>query len=482
MEKEGKLILALLIGVLMGAIDSTIVLLALPTINGYFQTQLSLSIWVILIYLLVIAVGTTQFGRLGDVVSRRTIFSSGLLVFTIGSALCGASSTIYELIAFRGFQALGASMIQSNSGAIIAENFLPHKRGRIFGYTAIGFNSGAMLGIVLGGIITTFVGWQYIFYINVPIGIFAFILAMKNISKSEKISNKLDLVGTTLLGSGLGFIAYGGVNITSSGIDHFNELILLIGTILILCLIFAESRVRKPLIPFSIFKVRVLSYSIIAAFLQSLGFLSVVFLLIMYLQGIRGLTPFISSLYLLPGYVVGSILGPLSGRLSDRIGSRIPATLGMLVMGVAIIIYTTLTISVSLDIIIIGSFFTGIGSSLFYPANNSAVMANSPRELFGLSSGFLRTMSNIGMLGSFVISISIASLSVTRQVAYEVFAGVSNLNGGLSLKVSDALLSGIRVALYYSLAILLLGAIFSFARGKEVRESQKVAKEDSISK
>ena len=180
--------------------------------------------------------------------------------------------------------------------------------------------------------------------------------------------------------------------------------------------------------------------------------------------------------------MIGSILGPLSGRLSDRIGSRIPATLGMLVMGVSIIIYTTLTISVSLDIIIIGSFFTGIGSSLFYPANNSAVMANSPRELFGLSSGFLRTMSNIGMLGSFVISISIASLSVTRQVAYEVFAGVSNLNGGLSLKVSDALLSGIRVALYYSLAILLLGAIFSFARGKEVRESQKLAKEDTISK
>jgi Arabinose efflux permease len=179
MQKESKLIFSLMIGVLMGAIDSTIVLLALPTINGYFNTQLSLSIWIILIYLLVIAVGTTQFGRLGDIISRKPIFTSGLLIFTAGSALCGASGSIYELIVFRGIQAVGASMVQANSGAIVAENFEARKRGRVFGYTAIGYNSGAMLGIVLGGLITTFIGWRYIFYINVPIGVAAYYIANK---------------------------------------------------------------------------------------------------------------------------------------------------------------------------------------------------------------------------------------------------------------------------------------------------------------
>ncbi len=138
-------------------------------------------------------------------------------------------------------------------------------------------------------------------------------------------------------------------------------------------------------------------------------------------------------------------------------------------MGVAILIYSTLKVNSTLDIIIIGSFFTGIGSSLFFPANNSAVMANSPRDLYGLSSGFLRTMSNIGMLGSFIVSISIASLSVSRYVAYEVFAGTSELDGGLSPSVSSALLGGIRSALFVCLAILLVGALFSFARGKEDR-------------
>lgn len=469
MQKESKLILSLMIGVLMGAIDSTIVLLALPTINGYFNTQLSLSIWIILIYLLVIAVGTTQLGRLGDIISRKTIFSSGLLIFTVGSALCGASGSIYELIAFRGVQAVGASMIQANSGAIVAENFEARRRGRVFGYTSIGYNSGAMLGIVLGGLITTFIGWRYIFYINVPIGVVAYYIAIRNINKGKKIENKLDYTGTLLLGVSLVLIAYGGVNITSAGVDFYNEMFLLAGFVSILVFIFAESKVKKPLIPFRIFKIKILRYSIVAAFLQSLGFLAVVFLLIMYLQGIRGLTPFVSSLYLLPGYVVGSILGPLFGRLSDRIGSRTPATVGLLIMGFAILIYSTLTVSASLNIILIGSFFTGIGTSMFFPANNSAVMGNSPKELYGLSSGFLRTMSNIGMLGSFIISISIASISVSRYVAFEVFAGVSNLNGGLSASVSRSLLTGIKTAMFFSLGILLIAALFSFVRGKESR-------------
>ena len=122
----------------MGAVDSTIVLLALPTITVDLNTQLSYSIWIIMIYLLVIAVGTTQFGRLGDIMTRKVIFNTGLGLFTVGSALCGASSGITELIAFRAVQACGASMIQSNSGAIVADNFPPNKRGRVFGYTAVG--------------------------------------------------------------------------------------------------------------------------------------------------------------------------------------------------------------------------------------------------------------------------------------------------------------------------------------------------------
>lgn len=467
MSTDSKLIAALLIAVLMGAVDATIVILALPTITVELRAPLSISIWIILIYLLVIAVGTTQLGRLGDLLTRKKIFSSGIAVFTIGSALCGSSITIADLIIFRAIQAAGAAMIQSNSGAIVADNFPPNKRGRVFGYTSVGYNAGAMLGIVLGGIITTFIGWRYIFYINVPIGIFAFVFALRYIKAGEKILNRLDIPGTALLGLALAFISYGAVNITSNGLDLFNEMFLLAGAIVTGIFVFIETRVAKPLLPMRIFKSRILTFSIFAAFFQSLGFLAVVFIVIMYLQGIRGLSPFYSSLLLLPGYVVGSILGPQFGKLTDRIGSRIPATAGLIIMGVSVLIYSIMTVSSTLYIVLVGSFFTGIGSSMFYPANNSAVMANSPSDLYGLSSGFLRTMANIGMLGSFVMAISIASVSVPRAVAYEVFAGVGKLLGN----VSTQFMIGIHTSLDISLLIIMVAVILSLARGKEVRKS-----------
>jgi Major Facilitator Superfamily. len=233
--------------------------------------------------------------------------------------------------------------------------------------------------------------------------------------------------------------------------------------------------VARPLLPMRIFKSRILTFSIFAAFFQSLGFLAVVFIIIMYLQGIRGLSPFYSSLLLLPGYVVGSILGPQFGKLTDRIGSRIPATAGLIIMGISILIYSTMSVSSSLYIVLVGSFFTGIGSSMFYPANNSAVMANSPKDLYGLSSGFLRTMANIGMLGSFVMAISIASISVPRYVAYEVFAGVETHLGNFSAKF----MIGIHSSLYISLSIIVIAVILSLARGKEIRKSQPKPETDA---
>ncbi len=467
-ESENKLIIALMIAVLMGAIDSTIVILALPTITVDLGANLSSSIWIIMIYLLVIAVGTTQLGRLGDILSRKRIFNAGIGLFTLGSAMCGAAPTILSLIIFRGVQASGAAMIQSNSGAIVADNFPPNRRGRVFGYTSVGYNAGAMLGIVFGGLITTFIGWRYIFYINVPIGIFALLFAIQNIKAGKKIENRLDIPGTVILALSLSLISYAAVDVTSSGIDVFNEVIIITGLIMIVAFVLVERIVANPLLPLKIFRIRILSFSIMASFFQSLGFLAVVFIIIMYLQGIRGLSPLDSSLLLLPGYVIGSILGPFFGRLTDRIGSRIPATMGLAIMGLAILVYLTLTVTSSLYVVLAGSFLTGTGSSMFYPANNSAVMANSPRDLYGLSSGFLRTMANIGMLGSFVIAISIASISVPRYVAFEVFAGVLNSLGS----VSASFMSGIHASLLVAIVILSIAAVLSLSRGGETRSGQ----------
>jgi Arabinose efflux permease len=160
-------------------------------------------------YLLVIAVFTTQLGRLGDIYGRSRFYNLGFAIFTIGSILCGASPNAISLVAFRGVQGLGAAMMQANSGAIIADIFPPNQRGKAYGYTSIGWNAGATLGIVLGGFITTFLGWRYIFYINVPIGIVAIILGLRYIKDLERRNTKLDIIGMLSLLASLSLISYG---------------------------------------------------------------------------------------------------------------------------------------------------------------------------------------------------------------------------------------------------------------------------------
>ncbi|AWR95615.1 MFS transporter [Acidianus brierleyi] len=466
MDKRSLVLTVVVLGVLMGAVDSTIVILALPTIVQSLHSNLFTMIWIILIYLLEIAVLTTQLGRLGDSYGRAKIYNLGFIVFTIGSALCGASPTAYFLIGSRGIQAVGASMMQANSGAIVSDYFPPNVRGRAFGFTSIGWNVGAILGIVLGGIITTFIGWRYIFYINVPIGIIAAIVGLRVVKDVNKIKSKVDIPGLVLFGTSLSLITYGSADIAGEGVVLKNELMIIIGILLLVPFVLIERKTKFPLIDLKVFRNRVLTSSLLASFFQSTGYLATAFLLIMYLQGIRGLTPFNASLLLIPGYILASMVGPFAGRLSDKIGARIPATLGIGLMAIVAAYYATQLTLVTpyIDIILI-SVVGGLGSSLFFPANNSAVMANTPKKLYGGISGILRTLGNTGILLSYVITITVASLAVPRYVAFEVFLGTSNLIGGVASKF----LIGLHAAFLVSIGILAVAAILSAIRGKEVR-------------
>ena len=373
----------------MGALDSTIVLLAFPTINDKLHSDLSTSLWIILAYLLVLAVATTQMGRIGDIYGRSKIFNLGFVIFTIGSALCGFSTHIYLLIGFRTVQAAGGALLQATSGAIIADYFPRERRGRAYGYNSLGFTAGAMLGIVLGGIITTYLSWQYIFFINIPIGIIAVIAGLKYIKDTEKTPAKLDLVGMGLLGSALVLLSLGLVNFASNGISALNVTASAIGVVLIPIFILYDRRIKNAMIDFEAFKSRVLRNAIFSALFVSIGYFSVVFLVIMYLQGIRALTPLNASLLLVPGYVAGSFLGPIMGRLSDKYGSREIATMGVFFLAVAILIYLTMNATTPLYIVLFGSAVSGLGTSMFFPANNSAVMANARSGSFGSISGLL---------------------------------------------------------------------------------------------
>jgi EmrB/QacA subfamily drug resistance transporter len=470
MEVKQKIIIAILmLGTLMGSLDSTIVILAFPTISEHLNSTLVSTLWIILIYLLVVAVCTTQLGRLGDIYGRSRMFNTGFGIFTAGSLFCGLSPSIHWLIFSRGIQALGGALMQANSGAIIADTFPPNVRGAAFGYISLGWTSGAMLGIVLGGIITTYVGWEYIFFINLPIGILATVLGIWYVKDTVRAEARLDTVGMILLGAALTLISYAGVDFAGQGATGSNALIFLSGIATTVLFLAYESRCSNPIIDFATFRNRILKYSITASFFLSLGYLSVVFLITMYLQGIRGLTPLDAALLLTPGYVVGSLLSPLMGRLSDRYGARILATSGAAMLILATLVYLTLRLDTPLWVVLVASGISGIGSAMFFPSNNSAVMANAPHGSYGGISGVLRTVQNTGILGSFVIAITVASASIPRNVAFEVFIGTTNLVGG----VSEAFLHGIDASLWASIGIMGVAAILSWMRGREVRKAEQ---------
>jgi EmrB/QacA subfamily drug resistance transporter len=466
MEKRQRIVLFILaLGTLMGALDSTIVILAFPTISEQLHSDLITTLWIILIYLLVVAITTTQLGRLGDIFGRSRMFNGGFTLFTIGSLFCGLSPTISALIASRGVQAFGGALMQANSGAIIADYFTAETRGKAYGYNSLGWTAGAMLGIVLGGIITTYFGWEYIFFINIPIGIIATILGIIYVKDVKTVNSKLDIPGMLLLAAGLILICFGAVRFVSVG-TFFQSVALFGGGIIFIAFFVSyELRSPAPMIDPGVFRIHVLRYSILAAFFQALGYISVVFLVIMYLQGIRGLSPLDASLLLIPGYVMGSFFSPFMGGLSDRYGARVISTVGTLVIMSATLIYLTIQIDTPLWVILVASAISGIGTAMFFPANNASVMANARPGSYGSVSGVLRTVQNVGILMSFVVAISVAAASIPRSVAFEVFIGTTNLLGG----VSEAFIGGIHAALTVSLAILSIAAIMSWIRGTGIR-------------
>jgi Arabinose efflux permease len=459
-------LLVLVLGTLMSAVDATIVLLALPEIAQSLHADLFTVIWTLLAYLLVSAILSTQAGRIGDIYGRAKIFNLGFAVFTVSSALCGLSPDVLDLIFFRVVQGIGGAMMTANSGAIVADHFPPSSMGRAYGYTSLGWNIGALLGIVSGGVLTTFLGWQYIFYINVPIGLVSLALGIKYIKDVNVFRRDLDLVGAFTLGGALTLLSYSSIAWASTGPSVVTEGMMVGGFALLVLFFLNESRISSPILDLRAFRFRLLAYSLLANFLQGVGGLALSFLLIMYLQGVRGFSPLYSSLILLPGYVVSSFLAPYMGRLSDRYGSRYLATGGLALITLTVgIYYLIITPTTPITWILGISALNGVGSGMFWPSNTSAIMSSAPKGYFGSVSGLSRTLGSVGTILSYVISLSVAAASIPKGVAFQIFLGTSRLNGGLS----NVFVVGLHYAFLVSMAVLVLATVLSFLRGKEVR-------------
>ncbi|MGA7923466.1 MAG: MFS transporter [Thermoplasmata archaeon] len=459
---QRRILFVVVVGTLMTAIDSTIMVLALPTVGQDLNANLSTIIWTILIYLLLSAVLTTQFGRTGDIYGRARMFNLGFVIFTIASGAAGFSPNATFLIAFRGIQAIGGSLMFANGGAIIADTFPATRRGRAFGFTTMGWSVGAILGILLGGVITTLVGWRYIFFINVPIGVLAIPLGFSTLKDRIRVPSTIDGGGFALLSASLGMVSYGAIDVASYGLRSLNMALLVVGAALLVPFAWWETRARNPMLNLKLLRDRQLGLSLTSALLQSIGYLSVIFLLTMYLQGVRGLSPLDASLLLVPAYVVSSFLSPAMGRWSDRLGAHVVATWGIALMLAGVLSYAFFSVTTPLFWVVVVSLVTGFGGAMYWPANTAAIMARSQPGTYGAISGLRATLTNVGWLLSFVIALVVASAAIPRYVAFEVFLGTTHLVGGLGAEF----LNGLHAALIVSAVILAVAGVVSYSRGR----------------
>lgn len=367
-------------GVLIAAVDTTIVVLALPEIQRALHVALSSVIWVVIGYLLTITLLATQVGKLGDLFGRVRMYEAGFVVFVVGSALCALSWNEAAIIGFRVLQGVGGALVSANSGAVIADIFPPHRRGRAYGFNAVGWSLGAVLGIVLGGVIVTYVSWRWIFWINVPIGIVAVALATRVLhNEATSRHHRFDIGGMLTLGAGIFGLLWAVTQLATRPLDSHIVAFFVGGLVILGVFVLIELRHPEPMVNLRIFRIPTMTPSLLAATFQALGNYAVLFLVIMYLQGPRGLSALDASLLLVPGYLLGGVVGPFAGRLADRVGPVIPATVGLAVQVIALFVYAQLSNDVTLALVVVASIINGIGGSSFFPANNSAVMKAAPK-------------------------------------------------------------------------------------------------------
>lgn len=455
------------IGSLMVAIDSTIVILALPNMLQDLHSNLVIMTWVIIGYLLVNTVLQLAFGRMADMFGRVKMYNLGFIIFTVGSVLCGFSLNDTMLIASRLLQGVGGAMLSANAMAIITEVFPSNERGQAMGINTITWGAGSVLGPVLGGLILAVTSWRWIFLVNLPIGIIgtlsAYIL-LHDIAPNPR-GERFDVIGAIIFTAGLVCLLIGLTGGIGSGWLSPPILALLIGGVVAFIIFaFYERRVPYPMLDLHLFDNRVYGFSVAAALLQSLAIFAVNFLIVFYLQGVRGYSPLTAALLILPLPILTSIFGPIGGRMADRLGGTLPSTIGLALQALALVALVFLSPTSPYLILALALTLMGIGGGLFWSPNTSTTMGAAPRNRLGVASATLNTLRNVGMVFSFAISLAVAAASMPPALVNEVFLGtVSHIAPAIASSFTGAMSN----AFIASAIICVIALGFSAVRGEK---------------
>jgi MFS family permease len=440
------------LGILMATINASIVIIALPDIfrgihlNPLVPANTSYLLWMLLGFMVVMAVLVVSLGRIGDMFGRVRMYNLGFAVFSVGSILLsltwmhGAAGALW-MIALRVVQGVGAAFLMANSSAILTDAFPADQRGLALGINMVAAIAGSFIGLVLGGVLAP-VSWRLVFLVSVPFGLFGTVWAyLKLEDRGIRSPAKIDWIGNLTFGLGLilllvgityGILPYGGHTMGWTSPKVIAELSS--GVAFLVLFVLLERRVSSPMFHLELFRVRAFSAGSVAALLSSLARGGLMFMLILWLQGIwlpeHGYsfseTPLWAGIYMLPLSVGFLIAGPFAGRLADRFGARPFATGGMVAAAASFLLLIALPISFPYWAFALAILLNGLAMGLFAAPNQTGIMNSLPPDQRGAGAGMAATFQNSSMVLSIGIFFTLVIVGLSGSLPGVLYHGLSS--------------------------------------------------------
>lgn len=425
--------------------------IALPAIQAEFSVDSVLLSWIATAYLLSTAVFLVPVGKIADIFGRRKIFITGIILFSTSTCASALVPSVALLIGLRILQGLGASMTMATGMAILTSVFPARERGKAIGIVVAAVYIGLSFGPFGGGLMTQYLGWRSIFLVNAPIGLAAVIVAFKYLKDewADARGERLDIIGCLLYGCALIALIYGASRLTeTTGIG-----LMLAGVIIMGAFVRREGRTAYPVFDINLFRTnRVFAFSSVAALINYAATYAVMFILSLYLQYIKAMTPQTAGLILVAQPLVQTLFSPFAGRLSDRIEPGVIASLGMALTAFGLLLLIFIGEATSSFFIISTLILLGLGFALFSSPNMNAIMSSVDKRFYGIASGVLATMRLIGQMLSMAIVTVLFALIIGRSE--------------ITPQTHDVFLKSIKIAFAVFTILCCAGIYFSLSRGK----------------
>ena len=414
------------LGSFLAGTASRIFAVSLPTVANSLETTIVGISWAVIAYQISQISLSLIFGRVGDLYGRQTIFGMGLVVSAVGSLLCGLSQNVTQLILFRLFHGLGASMTQSQARALAMDSLPKESAGKAQGFMTTAFHFGVLMGPSLGGLIIDYVHWRAVFFVLVPIAVAGIVLTLINRKKGntpepvvpDASQTAVDYLGAFLLvAATVALIAIVDHRIMEA-VREASRVGLIAGfVVFFVAFLYREGSTPSPILDLSLFRIRMFSLSGLSLLLVGMAQVMIGFVLPFYLQDVLHLTPSFMGFLFISAPIFTVTLSPLVGWVTDKVGPRLPATVGILFLVMAAFMGAFLRTDSHWLLAVVVLAMWGLASALFFPPNHTAMIGSVPVQHRGVATGAIYVMFGIGS----TFGISLGTLLLTA--AYRYYSG-----------------------------------------------------------